>query len=173
MGAAAGAIGGAISGIAATPATAAGSAPGVSSAAAEGQMGVVSGPYADPSIAGATVPGQTAGMGGAPTATPAPPVAPPQSAFGKFFGSKVGAETIKGGLGTLKGLLLDDEAEKAQRTSDIAVEKQAKIQAQNRPGATGWDDFKIKSAWDEKWVPLITGYTAPLKKGILQPEVTT
>ena len=62
-----------------------------------------------------------------------------------------------------------------EELSDIKVEERARIQAQNRPGTTGWDNFKIKSAWDEKWVPLITGYTSPLSKGvkgILQPEAT-
>ena len=180
MGAAAGAIGGAISGFVKFGAGAtagAGSVP-LSESFAETAAGQTSTAGAGAPIlsgGGVQIPtGTTAGVQpSTPPAIPEPPVAPPQSTIDKFFGSKAGAGLAEGlGKGVMKvgeSLLKPSEKE----LSEIKVEEQARIQAQNRPAT--WTEepaFTLTPSWQRLWNEVVTGYTAPLKRGVLRPEVT-
>ena len=188
MGAAGGAIGGAISGLGASSGAAAaaetgafggaeGAGQGMYGAGGEvaGGAGMLPGdmPQIPPGVTTGVQPvAPSAPIGGTPPVAAVPAKPGMLGKLGDFFKTEAGAETIKGGLGTLKGLLLDDEAEKAQRTSDIAVEERARIQAQNRPAP--WPEkpaFTLTPSWQRLLNEAVTGYTAPLKKGVLQPEV--
>jgi len=157
MGAAAGGIGGAISGLAAV------SAPGAAAAGAEGFVPGVTDAAAAPAIVGGAeefVPGVTdAAPVPTPTPTP-PPVAAKPGILDRLLGEK-GKYGLMEGLG--KGAMKVGESmlkPTEEELSEIRIKEDAARRAGNRPGYVEPPSWTLKPEWQA----LLTGYKLPPPK---------